>query len=117
MSSDSDEISPQNSPVIVDYNDSAPNSPMPSDVSSVNSNSFGAKEKAVNCSSLKSSFVPTNSEVNQKFVNKLSIPFSITSILKRDDPIDKYHKQHSNASIGELIFQLLVNFRYLLAFN
>ena len=45
MSSDSDEYSPQSSPVIVDYNGSPPDSPLPSYVSSVNNISF--KDKTV----------------------------------------------------------------------
>ena len=120
MSSDSDDISPQTSPVIVDYNGSAPNSPMPSNVSSLTNNSSNTntnkeKQSISSSNNIKSniSFIATNSEVNdEKVVNKPSIPFSITSILNRGDPIDKYHKQHSNPSIGEFYFQFFIQFLY-----
>jgi hypothetical protein len=106
MSSDSDEISPQTSPVIVDYNGSAPNSPMPSNVSTLstlNTNNFTNKDKqSVNSSALKSTYVSTNSELNdENVINKPSIPFSITSILNRDDPVSKFSKPDANPSIGE----------------
>src|SRR5882724_10959626 len=93
MSSDSDETSPQPSPVIVDYNGSPPDSPLPSNVSSINNNSFNTKDKTISSSAIKSSYVSTNSDLNdENVVNKPSIPFSITSILNRDDPVSKYNK-------------------------
>jgi hypothetical protein len=116
MSSDSDELSPRSSPVTVDYTGSAPDSPMPSNVSSVNSNSFIAnKDKTISSSTnLKTSFVSTNSELNdENVVNKPSLPFSITSILNRGDPVSKYSKPDPNSNIGSKIFYLL---KYLLKF-
>ena len=110
MSSDSDELSPRSSPVTVDYTGSAPDSPMPSNVSSLNTNSFVAnKDKTISSSALKTTYVSTNSELNdENIVNKPSIPFSITSILNRGDPQTKYSKQDHNSNIGSLLFYSLM---------
>ena len=105
MSSDSDELS-RSSPITVDYTDSGPDSPMPSNVSSVNSNSFIAnKDKKLSSSAnFKTSFVSTNSELNyENVVNKPSIPFSITSILNKGDPDSKYSKPDPNSNIGSVL--------------
>lgn len=116
MSSDSDELWLRSFPVTVDYTTgSAPDSPMSSNVSSVNSNSFIAnKDKTLSSSeNLKISFVSTNSELNdENVVNKPSLPFSITSILNRGDPISKCSKPESNFKIGSNIFYLLFFSRF-----
>ncbi|XP_054167141.1 NK1 transcription factor-related protein 1-like [Oppia nitens] len=101
MSSDSDETSPQSSPVIVDYTASAPNSPLSSNVSTLNNKSLNIKEKIGNSSAIKTSYVSTKSELNDNnHITKPSIPFSITSILNREDPVSKQLKQDSNISVS-----------------
>ena len=100
MSSDSDELWSRSSILTVDYPGSAPDSPMSSNVSSVNSNCFiNNKDKKLSSSALKTSFVSSNSELNDEN-NKSSTAFSIRSILNRGDPITNYTKQDHNRSIG-----------------
>ncbi|XP_054167355.1 homeobox even-skipped homolog protein 2-like [Oppia nitens] len=106
MSSDSDETSPQSSPVIVDYTASAPNSPLSSNVSTLNNKSLNIKEKIGNSSAIKTSYVSTKSELNDNnHITKPSIPFSITSILNREDPVSKQTKQDSNILSENQVFR------------
>src|ERR1700712_5152313 len=102
MSSDSDELWSRSSLLTVDYPGSAPDSPMSSNVSSVNSNCFiNNKDKKLSSSALKTSFVSTNSELNdENMVNKSSSGFSIRSILNRGDSASNYSKQDHNRSFG-----------------
>ncbi len=109
MSSDSDDISPQTSPVIVDYNGSPPSSPLPTVVLPVNNNDNFNKDKNLVSSPIKSNYITSNSEMNnENIVNKPSIPFSITSILNRGDPVSKYSKEDTN--IGEFTLTLTFYF-------
>ncbi|XP_054167392.1 homeobox protein DLX-2-like [Oppia nitens] len=119
MSSDSEEISPQTSPLVVDYSDdSAPNSPMPLNVSPIHSNNSyihkdSKKVSAFSASTLKSSFVTTNCDINDKdIISKPSIPFSITRILNKEDNNTNTNNSSSklsskqdsnNPSIGTLL--------------
>ncbi|CAG2119738.1 unnamed protein product [Medioppia subpectinata] len=105
MSSNGNEISAQSSPLIVDYNGFALNAPMFSYVSAnLNANTFSNKgvKQSVNSSALKSTYVSTNSEKNdENIMNKPSLPFSITSILNRDDnPFTKHSKPDIHPSIA-----------------
>ncbi len=115
MSSDSDDISPQTSPVIVDYNGSPPSSPLPTVVLPVNNNDNFNKDKNLVSSPIKSNYITSNSEMNnENIVNKPSIPFSITSILNRGDPVSKYSKEDTN--IGEFTFTFIFIFTFIFTF-